>query len=153
MLLYRAQGAILALLGAGSVLEAMRITQESREGANFDAIGPDRYLMALGVLMTVIGILLALRPPVTDEFGSLPEQPKVGSTFYLTMAMLAALAAALPYIGFTAASFVFLTVMFRRFGNWSWMRSAAVSAIAAAIFYITFIRVADVPLPHGYLTF
>jgi hypothetical protein len=153
MLLYRAQGAILALLGAGSVLEAWRITQDAREGANFDAIGPDRYLMSLGVLMLVIGIWLALRPPVTDQFASLPERPKVDSTFYVTMAMLAALTAALPHIGFTVASFVFLTVMFRRFGSWSWVRSAAASAITAAIFYITFIRVADVPLPHGYLMF
>ena len=153
MLLYRAQGAILALLGAGSVLEALRITQESREGANFDAIGPDRYLMALGILMAVIGLWLALRPPVTDQFGSLPEQPKVGSTFYLTMAMLAALTAALPYIGFTVASFVFMAVMFHRFGGWSWLRSSAVSAVIAAIFHVAFIRVADVPLPHGYLPF
>lgn len=153
MLLYRAQGVILALLGAGSVLESWRITQAAREGANFDAIGPDRYLLALGVLMVVIGIWMALRPPVTDQFGPLPEQPRVGSTFYITVAMLAALTATLPYIGFPLASFAFLTFMFHRFGGWSWLRSSAVSVGVAAVFYITFVWMADLPLPHGNLIF
>jgi Tripartite tricarboxylate transporter TctB family len=153
MLLYRVQGVIFTLLGIGSTLEAWRITQAAREGGNFDAIGPDRYLLALGVLMTVIGTWMALRPPVIDQFGPLPEQPKVGATFYITVAMLAALTATLPYIGFPVASFVFLTVMFHRFGGWSWLRSSAVSIVVAAIFYITFVRMADLPLPHGNLIF
>jgi len=153
MLLYRAQGLILALLGAGSMLEAWRITQAAREGANFDAIGPDRYLMALGVLMTVIGLWMALRPPVTDRLGSLPEQPGVGSTFFITLAMLVALMALLPHVGFTIASFAFLIVMFHRFGGWSWMLSAAAASLVAAVFHVTFIWLADVPLPRGYIVF
>ena len=153
MLLYRAQGVILALLGAGSVLEAWRITQTAREGANFDAIGPDRYLMALGVLMTVIGVWMALRPPLTDELGSLPAQHKVGSTFFVTLAMLVALTALLPFVGFTIASFAFLIVMFHRFGGWSWVRSAAAAGLVAAVFHVTFIWMADVPLPRGSLMF
>lgn len=151
MLLYRAQGAVLALLGLGSLPEAWRITRDVRQGANFDAVGPDRYLLALGVLMLLVGTWMAWRPPADDATG--PAPPHVGATFFLTMAMLAALAAAMPYLGFPIASFVFMTVMFHRFGGWSWMRSTGASLVVAAVFYIAFIRVADVPLPDGYLTF
>jgi len=152
-MLYRVQGAVLGLLGAGSVVEAWRITQEAREAANFDAIGPDRYLMGLGLLMAVIGLWMARRPPVADQFGSLPAQRSVGATFYITVGLTAALALALPYIGFAPASFLFLTIMFRQFGEWSWVRSAAASAVTAAVFYIMFIWLADLPLPHGELLF
>ena len=152
-MLYRVQGALLGLLGAGSVVEAWRITQEVREAGNFDAIGPDRYLMGLGVLMAVIGLWMALRPPAADQFGSLPAQRSVGATFCVTVGLTAALALALPYIGFAPASFLFLTIMFRHFGEWSWLRSAAASAATAGVFYVVFIWLADLPLPHGELLF
>lgn len=150
MLLYRAQGAVLAVLGVGSVLEAMHIAAEAREASNFDAIGPDRYLLGLGVLMLVIGARLAVWPPA-EGYAALPDQPNTGATFFFTLGMVAALAAVLPYIGFPLASFTFLTIMFRRFGNWPWLLSAGVAAAVAAVFYVTFILVADVPLPRASL--
>lgn len=152
-MLYRAQGIILTVLGVGSVLEGWHITRAARESGNFDAIGPDRYLIGLAAVMAIVGLWMALRPPVADYFGSLAQQPKVGPTFFITVGMLAALSAALPYIGFPIASFVFLAVMFHHFSEWSWLRSSAVSVLVAAIFYVTFVRLADLPLPHGDLIY
>ena len=51
MILQRVHGIFFMLLGGVSVVDGWRIAQQAREGANFDAIGPDRYLMALGALM------------------------------------------------------------------------------------------------------
>jgi predicted phage tail protein len=63
MILQRAHGIFFMLLGAVSFVDGWRIAQQAREGANFDAIGPDRYLMALGVLMLIAGVWRLLSRP------------------------------------------------------------------------------------------
>lgn len=102
--------------------------------------------------MAAIGIWMALRPPSAAD-DTAPSQGSIGATFLFTMAMLIALTALLPYVGYPIASLLFLTLMFQRFGGWSWPRSGIAACAAAAIFYVAFIRIADVPLPHPYLSF
>ena len=149
-MLYRVQGLTYVLLGAVSLIEGWHITQTAREGANFDAIGPDRYLMALGALLGVVGLWLAMRPPQSAE--NAPASYLSGEarmTLFVCIAMLAAFTLAMPYIGFTLGCFVFLTVLFRHLSDWSWLRSIAAGALTSAFFYVGLIRLADVPLPSG----
>ena len=64
-MLQRAHGILFVLLGVVSLVDGWRVTVQARETADFDAIGPDRYLLALGVLMLAAGLwrLLARRSP------------------------------------------------------------------------------------------
>ena len=149
-MLYRVQGFMYALLGAVSLVEGWHITQSAREGANFDAIGPDRYLMALGVLLVVVGMWLALRPPQSADGAPTAYWPAQARTnLVVCIAMLAAFTLAMPYVGFTLGCFVFLAVLFHHLSDWSWPRSAAAAALTSAFFYFGLIRLADVPLPGG----
>ena len=149
-MLYRVQGIMYLLLGGVSLAEGWHITQTAREGGNFDAIGPDRYLMGLSVLLLVLGVWLALRPPQSAEEAQTTYWPADARTnLFVCLAMLAAFTLAMPYIGFTLGCFVFLSVLFRRLGDWSWLRSAGTAALASAFFYVGLIRLADVPLPSG----
>lgn len=151
-MLYRVQGLIYLLLGSVSLAEGWHIAKTAREAANFDAIGPDRYLMALSVFLIVVGLWLALHPPHSAEeaqtsYWSADARAKL----FVCLAMLAAFTLAMPYIGFTLGAFVFLAVLFRRLGDWSWLRSAGAAALTSAFFYVGLIRLADVPLPRGML--
>jgi hypothetical protein len=149
-MLYRVQGVMYLLLGGVSLAEGWHITQTTREAANFDAIGPDRYLIALSVLLLALGLWLALRPPQSAEETQTTSWPAEARTnLFVCIAMLAAFALAMPYTGFTLGCFVFLAVLFRRLGDWSWVRSAGVAAVASALLYVGLIRLADVPLPSG----
>jgi hypothetical protein len=149
-MLYRVQGLVYALLGAVSLIEGWHITKTAREGANFDAIGPDRYLMALGALLIVVGLWLAIRPPQSaDEAPASYLSGEARTTLIVCIAMLAAFTLAMPYAGFTLGCFVFLAVLFRYLSDWSWPRSTAAAALTSAFFYVGLIRLADVPLPSG----
>ena len=149
-MLYRVQGLVYALLGAVSLFEGWHITKTAREGANFDAIGPDRYLMALGALLGVVGLWLAMRPPQSAEEAPTSHlSGEARTTLIVCIAMLAAFTLAMPYIGFTLGCFVFLAVLFRYLSDWSWLRSTVAAALTSAFFYVGLIRLADVPLPSG----
>ncbi len=63
MLLQRLQALLFILIGVVSFADAWRISVQARESANFDAIGPDRYLLALGVVLFIGGAWSLLRRP------------------------------------------------------------------------------------------
>jgi hypothetical protein len=156
VLLYRTQGLLLAFLAAVSILDGWRITREAREGANFDAIGPDRYLIALGVAMLAVGLYLALKPSDTGSKSAKedadPSNTALRSLVSVTAA-LAVFALAMPYLGFTIGNFVFIAYLTRLFGDWPWWRSLCTAAVVTAVFYVSFVMVADVALPKGMLGF
>jgi hypothetical protein len=68
----------------------------------------------------------------------------------LTLGMLAVFAAAVPYLGFSPACFLFLAAQLRLLGRWPWWLSLAGAALIALVFHAAFISFADMPLPKGY---
>jgi predicted phage tail protein len=91
MMLQRAHGIFFTLLGAVSIVDGWRIAQQAREGANFDAVGPDRYLLALGALMLVAGLWRLLGPADRQpeaERAAGEATSGMTSTFVLTLVML-----------------------------------------------------------------
>ena len=153
MVLHRLHGLLFLLLGVGSVVDGWRITKQAREGANFDAIGPDRYLMALGTLMLLAGLWRLLRgpEPQTETAAAVPDRDAgARSSLLVTVALLVGFALLVPVLGFSPTCFLFLTVLLRVLGGWTWWRSLGVAAPIALAFHLAFIRFADMSLPKGY---
>ena len=154
MILQRAHGIFFMLLGAVSLVDGWRIARQAREGANFDAIGPDRYLLALGALMLAAGLWrLFARPDqeAAPEVAMGDGAAGMTSHLVLTLAMLAGFAALTPILGFSLACLLFLAAQLRLLGSWPWWKSAGVAAAIALVLHVTFIRFADMPLPKGYI--
>jgi hypothetical protein len=149
MILHRLQAGLFMLLGAVSLADGWRIASQAREGANFDAIGPDRYLMALGALMIAAGVwsLLGRMQPQTAA----QHDGGAAWSLVLTLGMLASFVLALPYLGFAPACFLFIAAQLRLLGRWPWWRCLAAAAPIALAFHLAFITFADMPLPKGYL--
>jgi putative tricarboxylic transport membrane protein len=154
MMLHRLHGVFFMLLGAVSVVDGWRIAQQAREGANFDAIGPDRYLMALGALMLAAGFWGLLSRP---ELHAAPQaailEPDEGaiSKLVLTLAMLVAFAVLVPVLGFSLTCFLFLAAQLCVLSGWPWWLSIGVAVAIALAFDVAFIRLADMSLPKGYI--
>jgi hypothetical protein len=113
------------LLGVVSLADGWRIAQQAREGANFDAIGPDRYLIALGAAMLAAGLWRLLRepPPETETEAAVPDRDAgATSSLLLTLAMLVAFALLVPVLGFSPTCFLFVAAQLRVLGGWSWWR-------------------------------
>lgn len=154
MALQRVYAIFFMFLGAVSIADAARIAYQTREGANFDAIGPDRYLLVLGVLMLASGLWCLLRPEqigvaLPVERGA-PAAPMT-SRLLLTLALLAGFAALTPVVGFSLACLAFLALELRLLSGWQWWKVVAVAAAIALAFHVAFVRLADMPLPKGTL--
>lgn len=152
MALQRVYAAVFMLLGAVSIADAARIAYQAREGANFDAIGPDRYLLGLGVMMLAAGLWCLLRPEQIavmqgGERGA-PAMPMT-SRLVLTLAMLAGFAALTPVIGFSLACLAFLALELRLLSGWPWWKVVIFAAGIALAFHVLFVWLADMPLPKG----
>ena len=152
MVLQRAYALIFMLIGGASIVDAMRITSQAREGANFDAIGPDRYLLAIGVLMLGAGLWCLLRPeqtglvpPGDSEASAVP----ITSRLVLTLAMLVGFAALVPIVGFSLACLLFLAAHLRLLSGWPWWKVILTAAAIALAFHVLFVWLADMPLPKG----
>src|SRR5438552_376967 len=151
MILHRLHGALFLLLGVVSVADGWRIAQQAREGANFDAIGPDRYLIALGAAMLAAGLWRLLRGPPPETVATVPDRDAgATSSLLLTLAMLVGFALLVPVLGFSPTCFLFLAAQLRVLGGWPWWLSLAVAAPIALAFHAAFISLADMPLPKGY---
>ena len=150
-MLHRLHGVLFLVLGVVSLADGWRIARQAREGANFDAIGPDRYLMALGALMLLAGLWHLLRGAGPETATSAPDRGSgATSSLLLTLAMLVGFALLVPVLGFSPTCFLFITAQLRVLGAWSWWRSVALAAPIAVVFHVAFISFADLPLPKGY---
>jgi hypothetical protein len=152
MLLQRAQGLMFILIGALSLADGWRITLQARDAANFDAIGPDRYLMALGTVLLGGGVwsLLGRQHSALEPGAGFEATPAgTASALVLTLAALAGFAALTPLIGFSLACFLFLAFELGLLASWPWWKSIVIAAIIAAAFHVTFIGFADMPMPKG----
>lgn len=153
MLLQRAQALLFMLIGAISITDAWRISLQAREAANFDAIGPDRYLLALGVVLALGGAWSLLRPVPRTPRGAGADARTGGTsaTLGLTLVLLGGFAALMPFIGFSLACLLFLVLQLWLLSNWPWWKTAIAAVVIAAAFHVTFVDFADMPLPKASL--
>ena len=154
MALARIQGLLFILFGAVSTYDGWRMSSTVRPDANFDAVGPDRYLIALSVIMIVIGFFLAARPSTLKvEPGAMQLWSWPPPHYLSVLVLLITFVAIMPYLGFTIACLLFFTASYRLLGDWSWARVAAYSVLTTAFVYVVFIYLADMSLPKSPLEF
>jgi hypothetical protein len=153
MLLQRAQGLLFMLIGAISMADAWRISVQWREAANFDAIGPDRYLLALGAVLVMGGAWTLLRPAPLASTGNGAEAQPAGTptTLVLTLVLLVGFTALMPLLGFSLACLLFLVLQLWLLASWPWWKTVIAAVVIAAAFHVTFVSFADMPLPKASL--
>jgi hypothetical protein len=155
---------VFALLG---IADGWRLEASERGQSLFDDIGPDRYLMGLGVLLAVLSLCLLLQRQQssqrTEDAGVEQAATADGATIApgllaripahgLAVAALAFYAATLPWLGYVVSTLLFMIAAFRVAGVRGWLKSAAFGVAATGLAYWIFVRASDVPLPSGWLS-
>ena len=146
----RIWGLVLAAIGALFVADGWRITQASRGNAIFDDLGPDRYLMLIGGLLTLMGLLVACERQRGEAAGQ-PEQQESAALPLLFTLLLATYAVVMTVLGYTVATLLFFFTAYWLAGRRELLKTALASIISAAAFYVIFPKLADMPLPTGLL--
>jgi hypothetical protein len=150
----RLLGLLFVLLGGASILDGFRVTREYRASAVFDDIGPDRYAIAVGAILALLGIVLiavargaSASAPATATPDNVERRSARIPPFIAIPLLLAGYIAVMPWVGYTLSTLLFMMVMFYVAGVRPLPRSLAYGGIAGVIFYILFVRIADMPLP------
>jgi hypothetical protein len=150
-MLNRVTGVLFIALGIVSMVDGWRITEQARPTGNFDAIGPDRYMMGLGALMLLAGLwrLLSRQEAQPGARGATDSDglPILAST----LGLFAAFAFAVPFLGFSLACFLFLAAQLWVLSGWAWWKAVAVAVPLAIAFHAAFVTFADMPFPKGVL--
>ena len=103
--------------------------------------------------MLLAGLWRLMRGPdlQTETASAVPDRDAgARSNLLITVALLFGFALLVPVLGFAPTCFMFLAVLLRVLGGWTWWLSLGVAAPIALAFHVVFIQFADMPLPKGY---
>lgn len=143
-------GAIFVALAAVSFWDGYRITSTLRRPGIYDGLGPDRYLMVVGLIVLLLGVALAvqgareMRQPVPQA-----AEEQASNRHLWLLAAICAYAGLIWFLGYALATLAFfiaaLWIMGQR--NWRWNLPSAVALTVA--YYFMFEYAADISLPQG----
>jgi putative tricarboxylic transport membrane protein len=135
-------GALVALiLGSGYLWEALFMEDVSIG----DPLGPRAFPLVLGGSMVALALSLVVRPSQAPSQGF---SRSMGSVMALA-GLLGVYGFGIEWIGYPAATFLFLLVTSRLLGERSWGVGLGVSAGLSLGVYALFTRILDIPLPLG----
>ena len=136
---------LVLLLAAGVYLTlALRLPfgAAARPGAGFYPVIVAVFALVVGLAATVSAYRSA-PGDVTIELGSDARRRVV-----ISVVALVAFCLALPWVGYPAAAFAFVTVVLRYLGA-RWTTALIIGVLSAAASYVLFAVLLDVPLPRG----
>jgi hypothetical protein len=137
-------GGLFLALGLLSLVEAIRI-KDAWQGARL-------MPAALGVTLVALGIG-HLVPSMAGPAGALPAWPDAPARrrVVFMFGVLALYIAGLPHLGFLVATALFVLILLRALGTYSWAMTIAITGAIAVASHVVFIRWLGMPVPSGFL--
>jgi hypothetical protein len=142
---------VLLAAGALSIWDGWRLSRDERPQALFDVVGPDRYLIGLGVVLAILGLLHMTTALARVDNAGAPDEGTNTRTAFALAGLTILYAAAIAVLGYALATAVFLVAAFKAMAMRSLGRAVLASLAATAVFVVIFVFVADMPLPRGLL--
>ena len=145
---HRGVGALLLVLGAGSLVEAFAI-KDDWAGAKLMPVVAAVALLAVGAAHVAVRPRAASGAPGIEGDTTARGLSRVG----IVVAMLVVYVAALPTLGFLAATMTLLLVLVRRLGGYRWPAAIGLAIALGAACHVVFRVWLGMPLPEGALPF
>ena len=142
----RVGGAIFILLGVIALLEARRLRPMRMRAA----VGDDIFPMILGVVLLLLGALMAFvvtTPPLKVDF----PRKEIARRMIASLACLFGYWALLPVFGYVPSTFLSSALLFYLFGGYRLRTCLVAAALLTAAVYLTFVRFLKMPFPIGVL--
>lgn len=143
-------GLIFAVISAVSFWDGYRIATTLRRPGVYDGLGPDRYLIAVGIIILLLGIALIVQgsSEMRESKMQSTEEPGSNRHFWL-LGAVCAYAMMIWLFGYAISTFAFFVAALWIMGqcDWRWNLSSAVALTVA--FVLIFEHAADISLPKG----
>jgi hypothetical protein len=144
----RILGAATILVGAGAMRHAVTLGYR----LNDEDMGVGLFPLIVGGCLVLCGLYqIAAAAGVAQYYQPLARE-QVGKVVRV-FAGLVAYAAAMEYLGYLVATFLFVIFLTRLLGARSWWRTLATAAVTAVVFMLVFQVWMQMPLPAGLFDF
>lgn len=144
----RVLGGIFVVLGGVALLEGRRLYALREQMVAGAVVGDDTFPMVVGLAFLVLGghfLFLARDRALEVSFG----QGAARRQMLWSGAVLIAYSAAVPYLGYTASTFLGSLGLFRTMGGYRWDRCVLLAAVSTGALYLAFRVWLLQPLPAG----
>ena len=143
------EGGVLLVAGLVGMTDAVRLIVYKNPKSIEDLTGPGRYLFVISCLITVVAVLYLIsqyreRPPLVVAANK-ESRRKVISTV-LVLALYIAL---IDIVGYVWSTPIFFVLILRVFGFKSWVSTVVLSLAMSIVYYVIFVRLFEMPFPHG----
>jgi hypothetical protein len=144
----------LALVAIGSLWmwDGWSLWQSQRSDHMFDVLGPDRYLMLVGGLLIMCGVIIGLQN-IKGQAAAAREQEEfvlpylnAPKAFALLMTVYAVI---IPVLGYALSTLLFFMAAYTMAGRQGTIKTAMTSVLSAGLFYVIFETLAHMSLPKG----
>jgi len=140
------------IAAAAATYEGWRIREMYRQPGTFGIVGPDTYLLGLGIavmLIAVASLVFDANRSRQPDLSPVNREEGVGVTAYPYIAATILYVLALLYFGYLVTTFAFFVAMFRIGSIGGILRIFLSSALATACFYLVFVKVAGLSFPSA----
>jgi hypothetical protein len=137
-------GGLFMALGVLSLAEALRV-KDAWQGARL-------MPAALGVTLVALGIGHLL-PSMAGSAAAPPAWPDAPARrrVVLMFGVLVLYVAGMPHLGFLLATALFVLILLRALGSYSWAMTIALTGAIAVASHVVFIHWLGMPVPSGFL--
>lgn len=147
------EGIVLLAAGLIGVVDGLRLVVYRNPKSIEDLTGPGRYLLAVGVLLVIVAVCFLFAQwraqPVAEPVSTADKASR--TTFAYTVAVLIAYAVLIDLVGYLISTSIFFVLILRVFGFKSWLHAVLLGLAMSAVYYVLFMRVLEMPFPHGVL--
>jgi hypothetical protein len=143
-------GAIFLVLAGISFWDGYRIMTTLRRPGVYDGLGPDRYLIAIAVVMAILGVAIAVQG-MRERRRRQPaaaNEPASNRHLWL-LGTICAYAVFIWFLGYALATLAFFVASLWIMGTRDWRWNLPSAAALTVTYFLLFEYVADISLPKG----
>jgi len=145
------EGLVLLAFGLVGLADGLRLVIFKNPASVEDITGPGRYLVAVSLLLTIVGVLYLAMMRGNDE--PAPSDREETRSVVWTVVVLGLYVLLIDLIGYFWATQIFFLLILQVVGLRLSLRMVLIGAAMGMGFYMVFIRLFGMSLPRGFFPF
>ena len=143
-------GGVLVALGVAALVEARRLASLREEMVAGAVVGDDTFPWIIGAALVLLGLYVLVGARWRGPRVAFPVGP-ARAQMLATAGVLVAYYLIAPYLGYTLATLVVSTGLYRAMGRYRWGTAILIGGITTGALYLVFRVWLHEPLPTGWL--